>query len=204
MVTLSSSLKAYLDNLSRELPTVLQNRQSILSELRSYIREKSEKGKTAQVLFVCTHNSRRSQLAQVWLDAGAAFYGFSALKTYSGGTKATAVHPFTLAALQRAGWQVDQPGTSLSANRHYRLKESPDIVLFSKTYDHSDNPKSEFIAVMVCSEADADCPYVAGAEKRLSLPYEDPGDYDEKADADAQYDRIGREIAREMLWVFGG
>lgn len=64
-----------------------------------------------------------------------------------------------------------------NSNPIYAIKFSKNtlpIIGFSKKYDHPFNPKSEFDAILTCSRADGGCPFIAGAEKRISITYEDP------------------------------
>nr|EMN21527.1 hypothetical protein LEP1GSC063_3951 [Leptospira santarosai serovar Arenal str. MAVJ 401] len=55
---------------------------------------------------------------------------------------------------------------------------------------------------MVCSSADETCPYVPGAEKRISLPYADPKAYDNTDEVSGKYIETCETIAREILFVF--
>ena len=52
------------------------------------------------------------------------------------------------------------------------------INTFSKVYDHKVNPVTNFAVVMTCSHADENCPFIPGAEKRISVMYEDPKLFD--------------------------
>lgn len=71
----------------------------------------------------------------------------------------------------------------------------------SKKYTHKINPKTDFVAIMVCSDADRSCPIVEGAEGRFSLPYNDPRHYDGTPAMDLKYDKTVEEIATEMLYL---
>jgi hypothetical protein len=148
-------------------------RKAELERLSSYLAAKRAAGQSAKVTVVCTHNSRRSHLGQFWLAVAAAQFAVD-LETFSGGTEATACHPNTLAALERAGAQV----TALTPmpNPHYTVSYAEDasIEAWSKRYDDAANPQTGFAALMVCGEADEACPYIPGAEVRISLPYKDP------------------------------
>lgn len=144
----------------------------------------AEKGRLA-LLFACTHNSRRSLLAQVLALAAARHAGVQNVHTFSGGTEATYVNPRALSALRRVGFDELDPN-----------------VVFSKTIDDPANPKSDFVAVMVCTEADAACPVVNGATRRLSLPYEDPRLADGTAEEHDRYDQRVEQIGRDFMWIF--
>ena len=154
------------------------------------------------VVFICTHNSRRSHLAQLWAQAAAFQCGLNEVRTYSGGTEVTAFNPRAIAALERAGWQAEAPESSAS-NPVRRLAADgvPAQPCWSKRYDDPANPAKDFVAVMTCSEADGACPVVFGAAARVSLPYVDPKISDGTPNEQAVYDARSAEIAAEMLYV---
>ena len=62
-------------------------RRGRLDQLAAYVRDKRAAGEAARLVFICTHNSRRSQLGQVWAATAAAHGGVSGVETYSGGTE---------------------------------------------------------------------------------------------------------------------
>ncbi len=151
--------------------------------------------------FICTHNSRRSQIAQVWASAAAAFFGLNRLRFFSSGTEATAFHPNAIGSLRRAGFHIPPAAGS---NPHYRVEfaaQAPPLDCFSKAIGEPGGPEQAFGAILVCSEADAACPIVAGASFRLSLPYEDPGAADGSPNEEEAYDSCQRQIATELLYA---
>jgi arsenate reductase (thioredoxin) len=153
--------------------------------------------------FVCTHNSRRSILCQVWGTAAAAYFGVPGVQTFSGGTEATACNSRAVAVLRRAGFEIDErmPGK----NPHYAVRyrsEGPALDCFSKVYTDAPNPKSDFCVVMTCTEADKKCPLVKGAALRIALPFDDPKASDNTPRETAVYDDRCRQVACELLYVF--
>ena len=192
------SLTTYIEGLLKELDALPPARKNRLERLATYLRA-SEPG-VPQLVFVCTHNSRRSQIAQVWAAVAAAYYGID-LRTYSGGTETTAFNPRAVAALRRAGFTIDDaPGE----NPHYRVTYAdrlPALACWSKTYDDPANPVRDFAAIMTCAEADADCPFIPGAALRLSLTYEDPKEADGTEQEAARYDERVRQIGTEVFYA---
>jgi arsenate reductase len=178
-------------------------RASSLDSLASYVAARTRSARECALVFVCTHNSRRSQLAQVWAQAAAAHYGATGLRAFSGGTEATALYPAALAALGRAGFRiVDRAG---GANPVYEVSYSdgyPPLKIFSKLLGSPPNPKRDFCAVMTCSAADRNCPVVPGASMRVSIPYEDPGVFDGTERERAAYDALCRHVCGDMLYAF--
>lgn len=199
--TIYPALDKYIDSLRGESELIGEERKALLIRLANYIRQKAEDGQTAHLNFICTHNSRRSQLAQLWAATGATFFGLTNIKTYSGGTEATAFNPRAVAAAKRAGFVVDNPG---GENPQYEVSFSPELpplVLFSKVFDDTVNPAEGFAAVMTCSDADENCPFIPGAELRLPLTYDDPKEADDTGEEAARYDERLRQIGRELLFA---
>lgn len=184
----------------RDLP---EERKAVLDRVATYVAEQRSEGKTAKLVFICTHNSRRSQLSQLWASAAAAHYGVEGVEAFSGGTEATAFNPRAVATLERAGFEIDSPADG-SSNPEYAVSFSgsqPPIRAFSKRYADPPNPASDFAAIMTCSDADASCPFVHGAELRVALPYVDPKVSDGQPSEAATYDERRDQIAAEMFYL---
>lgn len=189
------------------LPPTLPDpdRKEVLDELADWINERLRDGQPdpVEVVFICTHNSRRSQLAQAWLAALARDAGLNRIHSFSGGTEVTAFNTRAVQSLERAGFQAIAHD-ELPDNPRYALRFSPDadpLLMFSKRYDHPENPTSGFAAVMVCSDADAACPFVPGAAIRVPLPFTDPKVSDGTPEEEATYDLRSRQIAIELAYV---
>jgi arsenate reductase len=75
-------------------------------------------------------------------------------------------------------------------------------ICFSKTFDDPFNPDKNFAAIMTCSDADENCPFVPGTEFRLALTYKDPKEADDSPEEASRYDERVRQIGREILYVF--
>jgi arsenate reductase len=199
---LFSRIETYLDALA-DFSTVSAERRAVLEPLAAYIREKQAAGLPLKLIFICTHNSRRSHLGQVWAQVAALRYGVAPVDCFSGGTETTACNPRTVAALERAGLEA-QPVTA-GDNPVWLLRYAdgvPPLAAFSKVYDQAPNPRRDFAAVMTCSHAEENCPFVPGAEKRFSVMYDDPKAADGTPEEAAVYDARCRQIAAEMLYVF--
>jgi arsenate reductase len=142
-------------------------------------------------------------MSQIWAATAAHYYNVALVETYSGGTELSAFNPRAVAALERAGFRVDQ--ASSEPNPLYRVtfcEDGTPLEAFSKVFGDPRNPRSDFCAVMTCSQADRSCPFVPGASARVSIPYEDPKDFDGTNDEAEQYDERCRQISREMLYAF--
>jgi arsenate reductase len=178
-------------------------RKRQLDPLISYLKEKKQRGEPIKLNFICTHNSRRSQLAQLWAKTIAYRYGYS-VESFSGGTEVSVLHPNVVETLKRTGFLLKQ-AENKAENPHYKVSyasEKEALILFSKLYSDSTNPTEGFAAVMTCSEAAEDCPFVVGAEKRIALPYEDPKIFDGSENCIHQYEERSFQIASELTYVF--
>lgn len=178
-----------------------EQRKQILQPLIEFIQNKKNSGETIQLNFICTHNSRRSQLGQLWAQAISAHYGVET-KCFSGGTEETAFFKNAIDALKRAGFKIDSGD---GKNPHYKVSFAEGhepLICYSKVYDASENPSENFAALMTCSHADENCPFIAGAQARIALDYKDPKEFDNTPQAQEKYDERSDQIASEMIYVF--
>ncbi|MDZ7717073.1 MAG: protein-tyrosine-phosphatase [Balneolaceae bacterium] len=183
-----------MEKIVSEIP---DQRKRKLEKIANYIRSKDQ----PKLTFICTHNSRRSHLCQIWAAAIADYFGIDNVETYSGGTEATAFNPRAVEAIKRAGFRVENPGGENPKYKVYFDDESKPLVCFSKTFEDSHNPQKDFAAIMTCSDADANCPVVPGAEKRFSIPYIDPKESDGTPKEKEIYDERCLQIASEMYYL---
>jgi arsenate reductase len=193
-------LLAYISTNKLDFSTIPEERKSIISEIASYIKEHRSDNSPINLIFICTHNSRRSHMSQLWSQAAADYYGVGNIHCFSGGTEVTAFNPRAVKAMQDAGFRIIKTNESL--NPVYQVSFSESIVpfdAFSKKFSDPYNPQQNFIAVMTCSEADAACPLVPGAEARFSLPYEDPKSFDNTPQEEEAYRERCRQISTEMF-----
>lgn len=182
---------------------VSAEREMCLQPLIAYLNEKVDKGEGIRLNFICTHNSRRSHLSQVWAQTMAHHFGLKDLFCYSGGTEATAMFPKVAETLASQGFEILQ--LAEGSNPVYAVKYAPNeppIMCFSKVYDNRFNPANGFGAIMTCSNADEGCPLVMGAEARFPIKYEDPKISDGTPEQTQVYRQRSLEIAREMFYVF--
>jgi protein-tyrosine-phosphatase len=177
-------------------------RKAELEPLTAYIQSRIQKNQPVQLTFICTHNSRRSHFAQIWAQVGAWWYGIPDVKTFSGGTEVTAFNPKAVRAIEAAGFSVEKTGDENNPLYLVRYSDSqPPLRAFSKMFDQGGNPAGDFAAVMTCTHADENCPFIPGAT-RISLPYEDPKASDGTPEEEAIYAERCRQIARELLFAF--
>lgn len=186
-----------------EFSQIPHERKPIIKELSDYVAQKAKAHQKVKLNFICTHNSRRSHIAQLWAQTAAHYFAISNVDTYSGGTEATAFNPRAVKAMKNAGFDINlkKDGNNPVYEARY-TSDTPALILFSKTYDDALNPKSDFAAIMTCSHADENCPLVMGSTKRIALTYNDPKDFDGTPQEAEKYKERVDEIGREILYAF--
>lgn len=183
--------------------TVSAERQEVLQLVVDYIQKTKSNNEIIRLNFICTHNSRRSHLSQIWAQTMAFHFGIKNVFCYSGGIEATAMFPKVAETLINQGFDIQK--LSETNNPVYAVKYSENeapIVCFSKAYNNDFNPKNKFGAIMTCNNADEGCPIVFGAEARFPVKYEDPKAFDNTDLQTQKYAERSLEIANEMCWVF--
>ena len=183
--------------------SIIEQRKIILQPLIDYINLKLNNCEEVRLNFICTHNSRRSHLAQVWAQTMAQYFNLRQVFCYSGGTESTSMYTAAVNTLKEFGFEIDviadndNPVYSIK----YCLNQLP-IIGFSKCFDHPFNPKTDFAAILTCSDADDGCPFIDGADVRIPITFEDPKVYDNTNLQNEKYLERGIQIAAELKYVF--
>lgn len=186
-----------------DISEISKERLEILMPIITHISEEINANKRINLNFICTHNSRRSHLSQVWAQTIAKFYNLNSVYCFSGGTEVTAMFPASGVALQDAGFLIKK--LTDTKNPIYSISSDENalpIIGFSKRYDDDFNPENDFTAILTCSSADKDCPYIPGANKRIALTYEDPKAFDNTSQQREMYFVRSKQIATEMKYIF--
>ena len=140
--------RADLDRLEGEL---LDLESTIAAAGRAPRKERPVAADPIRVLFVCTHNSARSQIAEALLKR----YGGDDFEVFSAGTEVSRVNPYAIRVLGEAG--IDWSGA-----------RSKSVVEFlDQTFDY---------VITVCDRARATCPVFPGSSNTLHWGLEDPSD----------------------------
>ena len=183
--------------------SISEERKSILKPLAEYIQDKVANHQEIRLNFICTHNSRRSHLSQVWAQTMAFYFNIDKVFCYSGGTEATALFPMAAKTLENSGFQIKtiSDGKNPVYSIKYAENEHP-IIGFSKKLDDDFNPKSKFAAIMTCNSANEACPVVFGADQRIPITFEDPKSFDNTPQQAEKYKERSLQIATELFYVF--
>ena len=185
-----------LENISSERKEILQN-------LIDFIQLKVNKNQAVNLNFICTHNSRRSHLSQIWAQCLSTYFGLNQVRCYSGGTETTTLFPMIVETLENDGFEIET--IAQTENPIYSIKFAPNehpIIGFSKKLDDNFNPSAEFAAIMTCDSANESCPIVSGAEVRIPVTYEDPKAFDQTPQQTEKYQERSSQTATEMFYVF--
>ncbi|MFY0643746.1 MAG: protein-tyrosine-phosphatase [Bacteroidia bacterium] len=193
MEILNPSLLQTISELESELDLIDVARKLELEKLASNLRVTG----LQKLIFVCTHNSRRSQLAEIWVNQLSQIWQMD-LQAFSAGSESTAFNNRMVKALRDTGFNIGL--VEDGDNPIYQLNELSHLY-YSKSIGHEQLPKEEFAAVMVCSDADKNCPIIPGVDHRVAIKYEDPKAFDgTELETKAYADKV-REIGREMIFL---
>lgn len=196
------ALRPVVIAITNELHLVTGDRRVMLEEIAQNIMGQLQAGQPANLTFICTHNSRRSHMSQIWAQTAAYHYGLDNIHAYSGGTEATACNCRTVAAMRRVGFGIED--ATQGDNPVYLVRyaqDRPPIRAYSKLYNADGNPSTNYIALMTCSVADRTCPVVKGAVARFAIHYADPRLCDDTPIETTAYNERCREIGREMFYI---
>jgi arsenate reductase (thioredoxin) len=197
------ALNSVAEKLTKEFNEISTERKEILKELTTFIQQKKNADQPVYLNFICTHNSRRSHISQLWAQAAAHYYKIENAHCYSGGTEATALNPRAVKAMKDVGFQITV--AKEGSNPVYEVRYAKDaaaVTVFSKKYDDPFNHNKDFAAIMTCSHADENCPVVVGATARLPIRYNDPKEFDDTPQESAKYVERVHQIGREILYAF--
>lgn len=196
-------IQQYCDTLITQFQSITNERKEILEKISQYIAKKKIVGKPINLVYICTHNSRRSHFGQIWAQVAANYYNIDNVNTFSGGTEATAFNLNAINAVKRVGFNVKPTNIEKNSTYHvYFDDEKKPIICFSKVYNDDKNPNSEFAAIMTCSDAEENCPFIPNVELRIATTYNDPKEFDNTPLQDEKYDERCKQIALETLYVF--
>ena len=199
---MNTKIKNLCDQLSQQFESISSDRKVLLEKISSYIQQKKDAELPIQLIYVCTHNSRRSHFGQIWAAVAAEYFGVNEVSTFSGGTEATAFNPNAIQALRGLGFEITEMDTTLNPKYEVDFGGSKASICFSKVYDDASNPTSNFAAIMTCDDAEENCPFIPGVELRIGTTYEDPKAFDGTELQEEKYIERALLIGLETLYVF--
>lgn len=194
MASLQDTIKSFKEeNISKE-------RIKLLDNLVNAIQNSIDTFERVHLNFICTHNSRRSIMAQVWAHTAASHYGIVA-ELFSSGMEQTLFYPGAKKALEQQGFMIFKLENTRD---HYLVRYHDHYSAFMVNSKRIDNVviPTRYIAIMTCSDADKNCPLTFRATAKVSLPYEDPKIYDGTEEEERKYLERANQIGEEMFYVF--
>ena len=199
---MNTKIKHLCDQLSQQYESISFERKVLLEKIAAYIQQKKEANLPIQLIYVCTHNSRRSHFGQIWATVAAEYFGVNKVTTFSGGTEATTFNPNAIHALRGLGFEITKMDTTDNPRYDVDFGGPKSIICFSKVYDDASNPTSNFAAIMTCGDAEENCPFIPGVELRIGTTYDDPKMFDGTDLQDEKYKERALQIGLETLYVF--
>ncbi len=196
------SIRSFLKNIEQDFATIPDERKNLLQKISNYIQARYDKNEPINLVYICTHNSRRSHFGQVAAAIAAAYYNIDKVATFSGGTEATAFNPNAIHALKTLGFNIISNEKEINPTYQVNFGNNLSTTCFSKVYDHEVNPKTDFAAIMTCSDAEQNCPFIPGVTLRIGTTYEDPKKSDGTPQQDETYLTRFKQIATETLYAF--
>lgn len=196
-------IRKYTDELIHEFDLIPKDRKETLKKISKYISSKMSEKNQINLIYICTHNSRRSHFGQIWAHVAADYFNIPHVNTFSGGTEATTFNANALNSLKRLGFKIKQINKTENPTFHvFHGDNQNPSVCFSKVYDHKQNPQKEFAAIMTCDDAEENCPFIPGVELRIATTYKDPKAFDNTKLQDSAYDERCKQIALETFYIF--
>jgi arsenate reductase (thioredoxin) len=195
-------IRQFTQSLEDDFKLIPTERKALLQKITGYIQERYNQNMSINLVYICTHNSRRSHFGQVAAALAANFYNIDKVSTFSGGTEATAFNPNAIQALKNIGFEISSDGKEINPTYQVFFGKNLSTTCFSKVYDDEGNPKLDFTAIMTCSDAEQNCPFILGATLRIGTTYEDPKKSDGTPQQDETYLARFRQIATETLYAF--
>ena len=166
-----------------------QKRKKRLDNIASVINENLNK--TRSIVFLCTHNSRRSQICEVWGKVFAEIYR-KKININSAGAFKTVVHSQVYESIVKCGLIVNNKKEIFFDKKKFKLN--------SKTTDSI--TMKNFIAVMTCSDAEKSCPHDPKSIRNIKMFFNDPRIYDETDKMSREYLKTTTYIAEELNYIF--
>lgn len=202
MQTKTTNPILFFENASNNI-LISSDRKELLHNIAFTFFEEFKDRERLNINFICTHNSRRSQMAQVWSFLAIEYFNLKNIFSYSGGTETTAFHRNTVRTLKDTGFNFNVIDFS-HQNPKYLITYSEtkkSIIGYSKTYDNPENC-FPYIAITTCNNADKNCPYIPDAIERFHLPYTDPKTSDHSPFTKETYLKTSQQIAAEIFIIF--
>ncbi len=202
-VLIYPEIQNLIRDIEKKFDSIDHNRKLKLKEFAKNIHAALSDGQHVHLLYVCTHNSRRSHFGQIAAALAIIYYRLKNIDSYSAGTEVTAFHKNGINALLSLGFKTETAQETDMDNPVIEVKygNSPKIICFSKNIQHHDIPRKNLFVIYTCSEAELNCPVIIGASHSISLPHPDPKSSDSDENQKEVYINTFKAICREVFFM---
>ena len=198
---MNQKITNFISNL--DVSNISKSRKDSINDIINEIKINTRQHKESRLIFICTHNSRRSIFSEVWSQTFIKYYNLNNIYTFSGGTEVSKVYSGVINTFIKNGFKVTNNKNQYNPTYSiYYGKQNSNIKVKSKLYNSSLNPTSNLIAIMNCSSAEKSCPFILGASARIYLPFDDPKESDGSQIEVENYRNTNLEIASSMKYLF--
>lgn len=128
----NAKLSNEINKLLKESKKIPKERKQTIEEMAKYIAKKLISDNEVNLTFICTHNSRRSYISQLWAFALSNYFGISNINCFSGGTEVTAFNHRSVKALKKCGFDIEQAEEGSNPKYKCRIGDGlPELISFS-------------------------------------------------------------------------
>lgn len=138
--------------------------------------EDLQRSRPLRVLFLCTHNSARSQMAEALLR----HMGKGRIEVFSGGTEPSDIHPLALQTMAAKG--IDMRGQ----------RSKPMSEFFDQSFDY---------IVTVCDRARESCPTFPGDPERIHWSFPDPTQEPTQVARERAFEEVARQLTSRISYL---
>ena len=177
--------------------SISKKRLKILDKIINELNKNTLKNNYPKIIFICTHNSRRSQLAEIWSHTFS-FIFKKKNKIFSAGTSKEEFNIRAINVLEKIGFKIKEEGKKYIFNFSENCNS---IHMYSKDISEL-NLKNHFITIMTCADSDKNCPAIPNALARILLSYKDPKSFDNSKQETNKYIATSKKIALELFYLF--
>jgi len=194
-------ITTFFENAGKSI-SISDDRKALLTTIATKIASELSDREKLNLNFICTHNSRRSQMGQVWAFFAANYFDLN-IKAFSGGTETTAFFRNTVKTLQSVGFNFNVIDFSHQNPKYSIGFKGTDktITEYSNKFDDEAN-EYQYIAITTCGHADENCPFIPDAIHRFHMPFVDPKSSDNTPQQNEKYLETNKQIAGEVFIIF--
>ena len=182
---MNNIIDSYIDTIGNFKPSEKEKKiiYNVINKLNNNIKV------CRDIVFICTHNSRRSIFCEVWANILANKY-LKNINFYSAGTERTSIHNEVIKSFSRLGIKTKENTIQIGETS---------IILKSKIL--KELKLDSFISIFTCGEAEESCPIDRRSQINIPLLFDDPKRYDGLKNERIEYDKTCSLIAKKLNFI---